>query len=126
MRIKKPLTGFRKKARRGIRGYPLATIAYYGPNLDVVSKVAVRIIPEEDAEPSVLERWFSDGDVQDDPSITAQIEQFIVDHGAKSVVLSEAIIGCPHEGGVDYSDGEVCTQGPFWVNRDRWTGEIIQ
>jgi hypothetical protein len=50
----------RKKARHGFRGYPVATVAYYGPDARRASKVAVAIIPEEDAEPTTLERWFNE------------------------------------------------------------------
>lgn len=49
-----------KKARRGFRGYPVATIAFYGPDDTRATKVAVGIVPQEDAEPEVLERWGSE------------------------------------------------------------------
>ncbi|SRR6266404_1503840 len=111
-----PLT---KKARRGFRGYPVPTVAF--------SKVAVGIITREDAEPDALERWFSeDGDVRKDPLIGHKILEFTQQHGAKTVVVTDGIIGCPHEEGVDYPDGEVCPVCPFWAHRDRWTGEKIQ
>lgn len=45
---------------------------------------------------------------------------------AKSVVMADRIIGCPHEEGVDYPDGSKCPQCPFWAIRDRFTGDIIQ
>jgi hypothetical protein len=34
-----------KRTKRGFRGYPLATIAFYGPDDTRASKVAVGIIP---------------------------------------------------------------------------------
>jgi len=40
----------RKKARKGMRGWPVATIAFYGPNLNQATKVAVGIVPFENAE----------------------------------------------------------------------------
>ncbi len=53
----------KKKARRGFQGFPLATIAWYGPDDQHASKVAVGIILEWDGDPQALERWFSnDGD----------------------------------------------------------------
>ena len=36
------LKRLRKKARKGMRGWPMATIAFYGPNLSQATKVAVR------------------------------------------------------------------------------------
>jgi hypothetical protein len=117
----------KKKAHHGFRGYPIATIAFYGPTDSLATKVAVSIINAEDAEPSFLERWFlEDGDVRTDPDITDKIVRFIQDHEVKSVSMAERIIGCPHEEGIDYPDGQVCPQCSFWANRDRWTGELLQ
>jgi len=116
-----------KKARRGFRGYPVATIAFYGPNDQQASKVAVALVPHEQAEPTALERWFSDeGDIRNDPEIAQQILSFIEQHQAQSVTMVDRILGCPHEEGVDYPEGEICPYCPFWAHRDRWTGEVIQ
>ena len=46
----------KKKARRGFRGYPVATVAFYGPDDTRASKVAVGIVATEGAEPMALER----------------------------------------------------------------------
>ena len=116
-----------KKARKGFRGYPVATVAFYGPSDELASKVAVGIVPVENAEADPLERWFSDdGDVRRDPTIGQEILDFSRQHGAKTVVMTDRIIGCPHEEGVDYPDGQACPQCPFWAHRDRWSGEIVQ
>jgi len=45
-----------KHARRGFRGYPVATVAFYGPDASTATKVAVGIVPRERAEVSLLER----------------------------------------------------------------------
>ena len=116
-----------KRARRGFRGYPVATLAFYGPNDQRASKVAVGIVPAEDAEPEALERWSAeDADVRRDSAIGEEILIFIRQHGAKSVVMPDRIIGCPHEEGTDYPEGQVCPQCPFWAHRDRWSGDIVQ
>ena len=123
---RKPRSPLEKKARRGFRGYPVATIAFYGPNNEVASKVAVGIVPAEHAEAEPVERWLSDDlDVRKDSTIGEHILAFIRQHGAKTVVMSDGIIGCPHEEGTDYPQGQVCPQCPFWAHRDRWSGEII-
>src|SRR5438477_330658 len=58
----------RKKARKGLRGWPIATIAFYGPNLDQATKAAVGIVPSENAEVEELRVWIVDrGDIRDDP-----------------------------------------------------------
>ena len=117
----------KKKARRGFRGYPVATIAFYSPDDKRASKVAVAILQALGAEPTALERWFADeGDVRTDSAVGGKILQFVRDHGAQSVVVTDGIIGCPHEEGVDYPEGSTCPQCPFWAHRDRWSGEIEQ
>src|SRR3982751_5332254 len=117
----------RQKARRGFRGYPIATIAFYGPNDQRASKVVVAILEENQADPLTLERWFSeDQDVRNDPAIAHHILAFLEQHGAKSVTMADRILGCPHEEGVDYPEGQICPQCPFWAHRDRWTGQVIQ
>jgi len=47
MRDNRFLKRLRKKAKKGLRGWPLATIAFYGPNLSQATKAAVGIIPSE-------------------------------------------------------------------------------
>lgn len=112
-----------KKRQKAFRGYPVATVAYYGPDDRRASKVSVGIIPAEDAEVVALERWISDtADVRFDGTVNEAVLRFIEEHGAKSVVGVDRIIGCPHEEGVDYPEGESCPQCPFWANRDRWSG----
>ena len=107
-------------------GFPLATIAYYGPDDKFASKVVVGIIPQEGDAVSSLERWFSVGaDVRFDLAITQLILEFIQEHRIERVAMVDRILGCPHEEGVDYPEGESCPQCPFWANRDRWTGKSI-
>ena len=117
----------RKRARRGFRGYPIATVAFYGPDNNRASKVAVGIVAAEGAHAAPLKRWFSeDRDVRRDVAIGREILAFIQEHDARSVVMTDRIIGCPHEEGTDYPEGQVCPQCPFWADRDRWSGESIQ
>lgn len=115
-----------RKARRGFRGYPVATVAFYGPDDRRATKVAVGIVAADGAEPSPLERWVStDSDVRSDPAIGVEILHFIEARGVKSVVMADRIIGCPHEEGTDYPEGQVCPQCPFWAHRDRWSGNVL-
>ena len=51
------LKRLRKKARKGLRGWPIATIAFYGPNLSQATKVTVGIVPSENAEVEELRDW---------------------------------------------------------------------
>lgn len=113
-----------KKARRGFRGYPVATVACYGPDDRRASKVTIGIVPTEGGGATVLERWSSaEHDVRTDSQVVAEILAFISRHGARTVVVADRIIGCPHEEGIDYPEGQTCPQCPFWVGRDRWSGD---
>ena len=51
------LKRLRKKARKGVRGWPIATIAFYGPDLSRATKVAVGIVPFQNAEVEPLRDW---------------------------------------------------------------------
>jgi len=112
-----------KKARRGFQGYPVATVAYYGPDARKATKVAVAVVSAEGAEPDALERWFNDArDIRRDHQVNQQILQFLSRYGVRSVVMSDGIVGCPHEEGIDYPEGEACPQCPYWAGRDRGLG----
>ena len=121
------LKRLRKKAKKGMRGWPAATIAYYGPNLTRATKVAVGIVPSENAEVGEMRDWKVDrDDIRNDAAVSREILEFIAKHGVKSVVMTDGIIGCPHQEGIDY-EGEWCPDPDckFWHGRDRFTGEMI-
>ena len=91
------LKRLRNKARKGMRGWPMATIAFYGPNLSQATKVAVGIMPSENAEVKELREWKVDrGDIRADPGIAQEILEFIEQHRVLSVAMTNSIIGCPH------------------------------
>lgn len=112
-----------KKAKKGFRGYPAATVAFYGPTDRKASKLVVGIISEEGAEAEPLRKWNSELDIRHDHLVFEEVLSFVREQDAKSVAMVDRIIGCPHEEGVDYPEGESCPQCPFWKDRDRWTGE---
>jgi len=114
-----------KKAKRGFRGYPAATVVLYGPDDATATKITVGIIPAEGAEASDLRRWVSGGsDIRRDAEIAGGVLAFIEAAGALSVTMVDRIIGCPHEEGIDY-EGATCPLCPFWAGRDRWTGRRV-
>ena len=96
----------RKRAKRGLRGYPVATVALYGPDDTRATKLTVGIVPAEDAEATDLRRWFSEGaDIRNDAGVAEEVLAFIDAAGARSIVMTDRIIGCRHEEGID-------TKGP--------------
>ena len=116
-----------KKAKKGFRGYPVATIAFYGPTAETATKVVVGIFRDEDGDADPLERWFSEeSDIRVDTTVGEQIVAFIKAQEVRSVVVTDGIIGCPHEEGIDYPEGKSCPKCPYWAGRDRWTLDRIQ
>lgn len=98
----------------------MGTVAFYGPDNRHASKVVVGIAPD-DSEVEVVERWYEDRvDVRVDPRIGEEVVAFLRRHGVRRVAVAEGIIGCPHEEGVDYPEGEECPECPFWRGKDRW------
>ena len=108
-------------------GYPIATIANYGTDDKFASKVVVGIVlSSQNNDVAFMEKWFSpDADVRFDTKIQLQIVNFLELHNVRRAVIVDGIIGCPHEEGIDYPQGEKCPYCPFWADKDRWTGETI-
>ena len=68
------LKRLRKKARKGLRGWPIATVAFYGPNLSQATKITVGIVPSENAEVEELRDCkVDDGEIRTDPRIAREI-----------------------------------------------------
>jgi DNA invertase Pin-like site-specific DNA recombinase len=103
----------RKRAKKGLRGYPVATVALYGPDDTRATKLTVGIVPAEDVDDATdVQRWFSEGaDIRNDAGVAEEVLVFIDAAGARSIVMTDRIIGCPHEEGTDY-EGRSATHGP--------------
>jgi hypothetical protein len=122
------LKRLRKKAKRGMRGWPLATVAFYGPDASRASKVVAGIVHSEHEEARELCDWqLVNGDVRNDVAIAAAMLEFMEKHGVLSVVMSDGLMGCPHQEGIDY-DGQWCPDPTcaYWYKRDRFTGKMVQ
>lgn len=110
-----------------MRGYPAGTVAFYGSTDKIATKVAVGVIEYEGGHADIMRRWFSeDGDIRNRFDVLDEVVEFLKEHDVRSVAMIDRIIGCPHEEGVDYPEGEICPECPFWANRDRWTGDVVQ
>ena len=66
-------------AKKGFKGYPIATVASYGPDDKVATKVSVGIVYSDDeSDPIDMKKWFSDtNDVRRDREINLEILEFI-------------------------------------------------
>ncbi len=107
--------------------YPAATLAFYGPDDQLATKATAVVVLSEDSErPAASQEWYTvDTDIRLDAQTRQQIMEFLQSEGVQRVVMADRIIGCPHSAGVDYPQGEECPFCPYWANRDRWTGELV-
>jgi hypothetical protein len=120
-----PKKWLEKKAKRGVRGYPAGTVAFYGPDERRATKAVAGVVlaPQEGA--SELRRWFREnGDIRKDEAVMTEIVSFLREHDVKSVAMASGMLGCPHEEGVDYPVGEDCPSCPYWAGRDRWANAL--
>ena len=117
---------FHKRLPNRPSGYPVATIAYYGPDDQTATKVAVGIMDSKH-EVIELKRWLVRAqDVCIDGAINNEILTFIKERKVQRVAMVGRIIGCPHEEGIEYPEGSTCPQCPYWAKLDRWTGDILK
>jgi hypothetical protein len=88
--------------------------------------VAALFRDRKSRQADAIEKWAADGgDVRIDPVVTAQFDAWLTQHGVKDTVVSDRILGCPHEEGIDYPMGRTCPRCPFWADVDRFTHERI-
>jgi len=124
MNLDKSSKRISKKAKKGFQGYPVITITYYGPNDELATKVAVGFIAEEKTS-AQFERFSTETDIREDTVVQSTIIKLIDRSGAQTVSLTDHIVGCPHDEGVDYPEGEECPLCEFWHGKTRFTGEYI-
>ncbi len=92
--------------------YPIGTVAYYGPDDKTVTKIAAGVITSEDAKP-ILKRWRGPG-VVNNPEVAAELTAFFESYGVRQVAMTDGVLGCPHEEGIDFPEGQECPYCPFW------------
>ncbi len=92
--------------------FPIGTIAYYGPDDQKITKVVAGVLPDKTINP-ILKKWLGEG-VAQNPETAAEIGKFFQQYQTQNIVMADGIIGCPHEEGIDYPNGENCPYCPFW------------
>lgn len=98
------------------QGYPIGTIAYYGPDDRTATKAVASIILDERSGVVALHRWVG-RDVIRDTHIQREIDAFLAEHKARSIIRTERPVGCIHEEGEDFPVGTACPFCPFWRDR---------
>ncbi len=125
MNLDKSRKRISKRVKKGFQGYPVITIAYYGPDEELATKVSVGFIEEENADIQI-ENFNTESDVREDVAVQSALIKIIDRSGAKTVSLIDRIIACPHEEGVDFPKDEDCPECEFWHGKARVTGEYSQ
>lgn len=92
--------------------YPVGTLAYYGPDDQNCTRIIGSVVNAPNAKPRFRE-WL-DEDVCIDLQVAAEIGEFFRLNGVREVVMTDGVIGCPHDQGVDYPEDENCPLCPFW------------
>ena len=100
--------------------FPIGTVALYGPDDKSTTKIVAAVVVAEDAPP-ILERWVGTK-LQGDQRVLREIEAFFKEHKVKSAVMTDGNLGCPHEEGEDFPDGEDCPFCPFWKGKQGSAG----
>jgi hypothetical protein len=67
-----------------------------------------------------MTRWHSPNlDIRRNAVVMEEIVKLVRRRQVRSIGMTEQILGCPHEEGIDYPAGNVCPQCPFWAGRPR-------
>ena len=69
--------------RKGNQGYPIATIAFYGPSNNIATKVVCAIIENDGAAVEPMHKWFSASDLRKSEQILDEIIDFVDENRVK-------------------------------------------
>jgi hypothetical protein len=95
--------------------YPIGTVALYGPDDKSTTKIAAGVILHNGAD-AIIRRWVAT-DVVTNPKVQQEIQDFFLQYGVKQVAMSQGNMGCSHEEGEDFPNGEDCPFCPFWKGK---------
>ena len=98
--------------------YPLGTVAVYGPTDKQATKVVASVVPFANARPTAVKKWsVGAGDIRENATIQSELSLFLKENLVARAIVTEEVVGCPHEDGVDYPHGSTCPFCPFWATR---------
>ncbi len=104
--------------------YPLGALAYYGPDDHTCTRITAAVINAPNARPQFRHWWGESPET--DPWVIAEIGEFFRLYRVREAVMTEGIIGCPHDEGIDYPEDEECPYCPFWNARQPSTIESTE
>lgn len=108
-------------------GWPLATLAFYGPDRARATKLVLALIRSEGGDAEILCKLFDNDEVRARADLLEEVSDLLARHAAQRVIMTDRPIGCPHEENVDYK-GRYCPDPAcaYWFGRNRFTGELEQ
>ena len=95
--------------------FPIGTVAMYGPDDKVTTKIVAGVITSAESEP-ILERFVGTS-IATDEKVQAKIAEFFEQYGVVHINAVDRNIGCPHEEGEDFPLGEDCPFCPHWKGK---------
>ncbi|PSL13394.1 hypothetical protein CLV44_11229 [Marinobacterium halophilum] len=90
MNVDKAKKRIAKQVKKGFKGYPQISLAYFGKTADCATEVVVTFTAEEGAEPQE-QRFSSENDVRNDESIQSVLLKIIERADANSVVEVDGV-----------------------------------
>lgn len=100
-------------------GFPFASITFHGQDETSASKAQVSIFNEEDQGSPVVRTWAKDeGDLRDDLKFLQELVQLLKEQNVERIAMTNEIVGCPHEEGVDFPNGFPCPECHYWAYKN--------
>lgn len=90
MNVDKAKKRIAKQVKKGFKGYPQISLAYFGETADLATEVVVAFIQEEGAEPQE-QKFVSKNDVREDETIQSVLVKIIERADANSVIEHEGV-----------------------------------
>ena len=127
MRLRnRPKATLVKRARRGFRGYPVATLAYYGPDDRTAIRISVGVATVEDGEME-MRRWYGrpGQNLHHDVAIHKEVLAHINARQVASVAILDKINGCACQDDDEMPAAVRCTTPcGFWEGVERPTDRL--
>lgn len=95
--------------------YPIGILAYFGPDDKKITKAVAVIVPDRTSPPS-YQSWTSPS-LETDKNVAMEIGQYFTKNAVKEVIMTDGVVGCPHNEGIDFPMGEQCPYCPFWADQ---------
>ena len=93
--------------------FPIGVLVYFGPDDEKITKVIAVVISNQTSTP-ILKTWVTP-DFKTDSKVVKDIAQYFLVNEISEVLMTDGVVGCPHDEGIDYPMGETCPHCPFWA-----------